>query len=702
MKQSKIKEIRKRDGRIVPFDQLRITNAINKAISAVKGQDGRLAQKLSDQVVKILEKRFQKKIPVVEEIQDIVEEVLVNNKLFNVAKAYIIYRKQHQELRDMKSFFINVGELVDEYLGKIDWRVKENSNISYSLSGLLLHTSGSILANYTLEKVYPPEISQAHRNGDFHIHNLYLGITAYCAGWSLKQLLFEGFGGVPGKINSKPAKHFDTALLQIVNFIGTLQNEWAGAQAFNSFDSYLAPFVRADKLSYKQIKQAIQQFVFNINTATRWGSQTPFVNLTFDWITPDDLKKEKAIVGGQFLNQTYGEFQKEADLINRAFIEVMIEGDSQGRPFTFPIPTYNITKNFDWQGENVDLLFEMTAKYGLPYFTNFINSDLNPSDIRSMCCRLQLRLDELRKNLTGGLFGSADSTGSVGVVTINLPRLAYLAKEENPKNLVKAKDYFFKNLAHLLESAKNSLEIKREVVEKNMQNGLLPYSKRYLGTLRNHFSTIGLVGMNEACLNLFGNDISDPAAKEFALEVLRFMRDKIRRFQAETGHIYNLEATPAEGTSYRLAKIDKQKYPEIITAGEADPYYTGSSFLPVDKTDDLFWAIKHQEELQILYTGGTVFHVFLGERISETESCKNLVKKILYQSRLPYITITPTYSICQNHGYLSGEHFTCPHCGQGCEVYSRVVGYYRPVQLWNKGKQEEFRQRREYNIKIKN
>jgi len=534
------------------------------------------------------------------------------------------------------------------------------------------------------------EVSDAHRNGDLHLHDLYFGLSGYCAGWSLKQLLYEGFNGVPGAIESNPPRHLDTALMQMVNFIGTLQNEWAGAQAFNSIDTYLAPFVRKDKLSYKEIKQAIQKFVFNLNITSRWGSQTPFTNLTFDWMVPEDVKNEPVILGGKLLDETYRDYQKEMDLLNRAFIEVLMEGDRNERPFTFPIPTYNLTRDFDWESENAKLLFEMTAKYGLSYFSNFINSDLNPSDVRSMCCRLRLNLRQLDRNITGGLFGSGDSTGSVGVASINMPRIGYLSR---------TKEEFFERLEYLMNLAKTSLEIKREMVERNMNGGLLPYTKRYLGTLRNHFSTIGPLGMNEACLNLFGKGIASKEGKEFALEVLKFMREKLQDFQEETGHIYNLEAVPAEGTSYRLARIDKRKYPDIVTAGERVPYYTNSTLLPVNATDDVIEALEHQEDLQTLYTGGTVFHIFLGEKMSSGEACKNLVKRIVYNSRIPYLTVTPTYSVCSDHGYLAGEHSKCPICGKDCDVYSRVVGYFRPVRNWNEGKQEEFRQRVEYKIK---
>ncbi len=682
-----IQKIRKRDGAIVDFDQLKITRAIFRAAAAIGGRDMRTAERLSDEATKILEEKYADRIPTVEDIQDVVEKVLIERGHARTAKAYILYRKQHEELRKLKSVSVEVGQVVDNYLNQSDWRVRENSNVGYSLSGLLNYISGSVIANYTLYKTYPMEVADTHMNGDMHIHDLGMGIAGYCAGWSLRQLLLEGFNGVPDRISSKPPAHLDTALLQMVNFIGTLQNEWAGAQAFNSVDTYLAPFVRKDGLSYKQVKQAIQTFVFNLNIASRWGSQTPFTNITLDWTVPEDLAEQQTIVGDKGGDGVYGDYQEEMALINRAFLEVMMEGDMNGRPFTFPIPTYSLTKDFDWTSDNASNLFEMTARYGLPYFQNFINSDLKPSDVRSMCCHLRLNLAELRRNVTGGLFGSSDLTGSVGVVTINMPRLGYLSRNE---------DEFFERLEYVMGLAKNSLEHKRELVERNTQNGLLPYTKRYLGTLRNHFSTIGLVGMNEACLNLLGCGIASEEGKKFSIRALNFMRGRLQEFQEGTGNLYNLEATPAEGTSYRLAKIDRKKYPEIITAGDKTPYYTNSSTLPVDSNLDLFEAMEHQEGLQTLYTGGTVFHIFLGESLEDGGNCGNLVRKVATNTRLPYFTLTPTFSICPDHGYLRGKHFKCPTCGRDCEVYSRVVGYYRPVRNWNEGKQEEFRQRREF------
>ncbi len=687
----RIVQIGKRDGRIVDFAQEKITKAIWGAAQAVGGKDRKLAERLSNRVIALLEEKFLQEIPGVEDVQDLVEKVLIEEGHARTAKAYILYRKQHESLRRIKTTFVEVEKIVSDYLSQIDWRVRENSNIGYSMSGLMLHVAGSVVADYTLDRIYSMEIADAHRNGDIHLHDLYFGITGYCAGWSLSELLYEGFNGVPGVIESKPAKHLDTALLQMVNFIGTLQNEWAGAQAFNSIDTYLAPYIRKDELSYKDVKQAIQKFVFNMNIASRWGGQSPFTNLTFDWTVPRDLAHKPVVWGGKLLEETYGEYQKEMDSINRAFMEVLIEGDMKGRPFTFPIPTYNLTRDFNWDSQNANFLFEMTAKYGLPYFSNFINSDLNPSDVRSMCCRLRLNLRQLDRNVTGGLFGSGDSTGSVGVVSINMPRIAYLSK---------SKSEFLQRLEYLMGLAKSSLETKREIVEKNMQGGLLPYTKRYLGTLKNHFSTIGPIGMNEACLNLLGEDIASPEGRSLAIETLEFMKTKLSDFQEETSHIYNLEAVPAEGVSYRLPRMDKRKYPNIITAGKDVPYYTNSTLLPVNRTEDVIEALEHQEELQTLYTGGTVFHIFLGERMSSGEAAKRLLKKIAYNSRIPYITITPTYSICPDHGYMRGEHPNCPDCGKSAEIYSRVVGYFRPVRNWNKGKQEEFKQRLEYKEKI--
>lgn len=584
---------------------------------------------------------------------------------------------------------IEVDKTIAEYIHQADWRVRENANQGYSLGGMILNTSGKVTANYWLNAIYPEQVKQAHVSGDFHLHDLGM-FSGYCAGWSLRQLLEEGFNGVPGKVESDPAHHFETALGQMVNFLGTLQNEWAGAQAFSSFDTMLAPYVKNDGLTYEQVFQDMQQFVFNLNVPSRWGMQTPFTNITLDWIVPEDLKEKHPIIGGKKQSFTYADCQREMDMINKAFIEVMIEGDRKGRIFTFPIPTYNLTKDFEWESENAQLLFEMTAKYGIPYFQNFINSSLNPSDVRSMCCRLQLDLRELKAR-GGGLFGSAEMTGSVGVVTINMPRLAYLSATQ---------EEFFARLGALMDIAKESLEIKRTVVQENIDRGLFPYTKRYLPSLRNHFSTIGLNGMNEACLNLLDTDIASEEGHAFSKQVLEYMRDRLIRYQDETGNLYNLEATPAEGVTYRFAKEDKAQFPDIIQAGtEAAPYYTNSTHLPVDYTDDPLAALDHQDELQKKYTGGTVLHLFLGERVKDWKMCAKFVKKVAENYHLPYFTLTPTFSICPQHGYLFGEIRYCPTCHSSCEVWSRVVGYFRPVDQWNKGKQSEFDERKEYQIK---
>jgi ribonucleoside-triphosphate reductase len=592
---------------------------------------------------------------------------------------------------------MDVDKVIDDYLKRRDWKVKENANVTYSFPSMFFKLSGEAVSEYTLKRIYPSKISKAHLDGDFHIHNLDMGITGYCAGWSIPDILLKGFGGIPGKIHSVPAKHFSTALLQIANFIGTLQNEWAGAMAVNSLDTLLAPFVAKDRLSYREVKQNMQQFVYNMNISSRWGSQTPFTNVTFDLKPSKDLSGRPVIIGGELQKQRYGEFQKEMDMINKAFLEVMIEGDANERVFTFPLPTYNITKDFEWDSEISDLLFEATGKYGMPYFQNFIKSDLNPEDVRSMCCRLRLDIREFYRR-TGGYFGYADKTGSVGVVTIDMPRIGFTARDEKQ---------WFEKIDGLMDMAAQSLEIQRRIVQKNIETGFLPFSKVYLGTLKWHFSTIGLIGMNEACMNFLGRDkgISTEEGKAFALKTLQFMRKKTIELQEKTGHIFNLEATPAEGVSHRLAKIDRKKYPKIIAAGQKTPYYTNSTWLPVDYTEDIFEALRHQEPLQMQYTGGTVFHGFVGERISG-EAAKLLVKKVLTNFRIPYLTITPTFSICPEHGYISGEHFRCPkhvregkrirQCNRECEVYSRVVGYYRPVQQWHEGKREEYRQRKEY------
>ncbi len=624
----------------------------------------------------------------VEEIQDLVEYTLMTSGYFKTAKSYIVYREKRTQARETEKVLVDVNKTISEYLNQSDWRVNENANQGYSLGGMILNTSGKITANYWLNYVYPREVREAHVEGDFHLHDLGM-FSGYCAGWSLRQLLEEGFNGVAGKVESDPPKHFETALGQMVNFLGTLQNEWAGAQAFSSFDAMLAPFAKRDKLTYEQIHQGVQQFVFNLNVPSRWGMQTPFTNITLDWVVPDDLKEKHPIIAGKEESFTYADCQPEMDLINKAFIEVMTGGDRKGRVFTFPIPTYNITKDFKWDTENAKLLFEMTAKYGIPYFQNFVNSSLNPSDVRSMCCRLQLDLRVLRAR-GGGLFGSAEMTGSVGVVTINLPRIGYLAK---------TKANFFERLAKLMDVAKTSLEIKRKVVQDNIDRGLLPYTKRYLPSLRNHFATIGLNGMNEACLNLLGVDLASEEGTKFAHEVLEFMRDRLVVYQEETGNLYNLEATPAEGVTYRFAKEDEARYPGIIQGGTPEaPYYTNSTHLPVSHTDDPLQALDHQDALQTKYTGGTVLHLFLGERVRDWKTCANFVKKVAESYHLPYFTLTPTFSICPKHGYIAGETRECPTCQSTCEVWSRIVGYFRPVDQWNKGKKNEYNDRKEYIV----
>jgi anaerobic ribonucleoside-triphosphate reductase len=655
-----IKKIKKRDGRIVDFDLDRVTLAAGKALKASGTNNDKLASTISSDVLKAIQEKGMKpdEVPDIELIQDLVENAFIKRGLSKAAKLYILYRAQHNKMREGKKLMMDVQDLVASYIDQEDWRVNENSNAGYSYASLLNHVSGTVIAHYTLSNIYPKEIGEAHSNGDFHLHDLSCGIVGYCAGWSLRQLLTEGFRGRGGRASAGAAKHFDTALGQIVNFLSTLQTEWAGAQAFSSFDTLLAPFVRADKLEYVEIKQNIQQFVFGLNIASRWG-QTPFTNLTFDWVVPEDLKGSPVILGGQPQEgKYYGDYQHEMDLINRAFLEVMSEGDRDGRIFTFPIPTYNITEDFNWESENAKLLFAVTGKYGLPYFQNFINSDLNPGDVRSMCCRLQMDIRELR-NKGNGLFGAGEQTGSIGVVTINMPRLGYLSKDEKE---------FFLRLGNLMELAKESLEIKRKVVQRYLDGDLLPYTKTYLGTLKNHFGTIGLVGVNEACLNFLGCSIFDPEGLSFATRVLDFMRNKIADFQAQTDHIYNLEATPAEGTSFRLARIDRKLYPDIICAGDANPYYTNSSQLPVGYTDDIFEALDLQQPLQQKYTGGTVFHGFIGERIEDAGQVAALVKRIAENYRIPYFTITPSFSICPVHGYIPGAHENCPLEAEGFKV----------------------------------
>lgn len=647
-----IQKMKKRDGRIVEFDPQRIAIAAGKALKAAGMGSDKVARHIADDVVReLVDKGYddELQIPDVEVIQDLVEHAFVKRGLSQAAKLYILYRASHTKIREAKKLMMDVQELVSSYLGQEDWRVNENSNSGYSYASLLNHVSGSVIANYALANMYPPEIAEAHTSGDFHLHDLSCGIVGYCAGWSLRDLLERGFQGRGGRAIGRAAKHFDTATGQIVNFLSTLQTEWAGAQAFSSFDTLLAPFVRRDKLTYPQLKQNIQQFVFGLNIASRWG-QTPFTNLTFDWVVPEDLRDNPVIIGGQPQNETYGEFQHEMDMINRAFLEVMSQGDRDGRIFTFPIPTYNVTKDFNWTSDNAKLLFEVTGKYGLPYFQNFINSDLNPGDVRSMCCRLQMDMRELR-NKTGGLFGAGEQTGSIGVVTINMPRIGYLAKD---------KEGFYRQLDRLMRMAMESLEIKRKVVQKHLEGDLLPYTKTYLPNLEHHFSTIGLVGMNECCLNFLGCSICDPEGAEFSREVLVHMAEKIKDFQEETGHIYNLEATPAEGTSFRLARLDRKRYPEIICAGTDNPYYTNSTQLPVGYTSDLFEALDLQAPLQQLYTGGTVFHAFIGERIDDPGLVASLVKRIATNYRIPYFTLTPSFSICPVHGYIPGEHTECP------------------------------------------
>ena len=684
-------QVIKRDGKIVDFDISKISHAIVLAFDAC---DKQYNQDVIDFLALKVTADFEPKIKdgriAVEDIQDSVESVLIKGGYDTVAKAYILYRKQREKVRNLNQTAVNYKEVVDNYLKINDWRVKENSTVTYSVGGLILSNSGAITANYWLSEIYDQEIADAHRNCDIHLHDLSM-LTGYCAGWSLKQLIKEGLGGINGKITSSPASHLSTLCNQMVNFLGIMQNEWAGAQAFSSFDTYLAPFVKVDNLSYKEVKQCIQSFVYGVNTPSRWGTQAPFSNITLDWTVPNDLAELPCIVGGKEMDFCYKDCKKEMDMVNKAFIEIMIEGDANGRGFQYPIPTYSITKDFDWsETENNRLLFEMTAKYGTPYFSNYINSDMEPSDVRSMCCRLRLDLRELRKK-SGGFFGSGESTGSVGVVTINMPKIAYLSKDEKE---------FYERLDRLMDLSARSLKIKRTVITKLMDAGLYPYTKRYLGTLDNHFSTIGLVGMNEACLNAkwLGCDLVDERAQKFTQDVLNHMRERLSDYQEQYGDLYNLEATPAESTAYRLAKHDKEKYPDIITASDGTPYYTNSSHLPVGYTDDIFSALDIQDDLQTLYTSGTLFHAFLGEKLPDWKSAANLVRKIAENYRLPYYTLSPTYSVCRNHGYLAGEQHVCPHCGEATETYSRITGYYRPVQAWNDGKAQEFKERKTYNI----
>ena len=685
--------VEKRDGHAVPFQIEKISAAMKNAFDA----EGLL---IDDSVLELLSLRVVAEISSsrsdttisVEDIQDAVEVVLIQAGYARIARAYILYRKQHQKARDAVNTLIDYSKIVNDYVKIEDWRVKENSTVTYSLGGLILSNSGAITANYWLSEIYDDEVANAHRSGAIHIHDLSM-LTGYCAGWSLRQLLLEGLGGVSGKISSAPAKHLAALCNQMVNFLGIMQNEWAGAQAFSSFDTYLAPFVKTDNLNYEQVKKSIESFVYGVNTPSRWGTQSPFSNITLDWTVPPDLAKDPAIVGGKLMDFTYSDCQNEMDMVNRAFLEVMIEGDADGRGFQYPIPTYSITRDFDWsEKENNRLLFEMTSKYGTPYFSNYINSEMEPSDVRSMCCRLRLDLRELRKK-SGGYFGSGESTGSVGVVTINLPRIAYLSD---------SKQDFFTSLDLIMDISARSLKTKREVVSNFLYSGLYPYTKRYLGSFNNHFSTIGLIGMNEACLNAnwIQRDLTEESSVEFSKEVLNHMREKLSDYQEKYGDLYNLEASPAESTAYRLAKHDKDAYPAIITAGENGdtPYYTNSSHLPVGYTEDLFDALDIQDQLQTLYTSGTVFHVFLGERIPDWKSAASLVRKIAENYTLPYYTLSPTYSVCKNHGYLTGKHLNCPYCGEEVEVYSRITGYYRPVNNWNDGKTQEYHDRKEYSL----
>ena len=686
-------QVVKRDGEIVSFDISKISVAIGKAFTAMNKQYNQdIIDLLALRVTSDYESKIKDERIGVEEIQDSVESVLIKTGYADVAKCYILYRKQREKIRNLKSTILDYKHLVDSYVKATDWRVKENSTVTYSVGGLILSNSGAITANYWLSEIYDDEIANAHRNADIHLHDLSM-LTGYCAGWSLKQLIREGLGGVSGKITSAPAKHLVSLCNQMVNFLGIMQNEWAGAQAFSSFDTYLAPFVKADNLSYYEVKNCIQSFIYGVNTPSRWGTQAPFSNITLDWTVPDDLGELPAIVGGKKMDFKYKDCKKEMDMINKAFIETMVEGDANGRGFQYPIPTYSITRDFDWsETENSRLLFEMTSKYGTPYFSNYINSDMEPSDVRSMCCRLRLDLRELRKK-SGGFFGSGENTGSIGVVTINMPRIAYFAKNEAD---------FYSRLDRMMDISARSLKIKRDIITRLLNEGLYPYTKRYLGSFDNHFSTIGLIGMNEAGLNAawLGSDLSHPETQEFAKEVLNHMRARLADYQEEYGDLYNLEATPAESTTYRLAKHDAVRYPGIKSACDegGTPYYTNSSHLPVDYTDDVFEALSIQDELQTLYTSGTVFHAFLGEKLPDWRAAAGLVRKIAENHKLPYYTISPTYSVCKNHGYIGGEEHVCSRCGEATEVYSRITGYYRPVKNWNEGKTQEFKERKIYNI----
>jgi len=701
MIQNKITKVQKRDGTIVDFDQTPISDAIFKALTTTGQGDGKRVKKLSDKVVQILNRRFKKEeIPHVEQIQDIVEEVLILEGLVKTAKAYILYREQRRRIREAVKFSEEAVERIDQYLEKLDWEVQENANMAFSLQGLNHYGVSYIVKRYWLNKIYPKEIREANESGDFHLHNLDT-LGPYCAGWDLYDLLLKGFGGVPGKVEGKPAKHFRAVLGQVVNFLYTLQGETAGAVAFSNFDTLLSPFIRYDNLNYQQVRQAMQEFLFNMAIPTRVGFQNPFSNITLDLKPSPVFAKQPVIIGGKPQKEVYGEFKEEMKIFDKALYEVYMEGDAKGRPFHFPIPTINITKDFPWDESAFDGIFEASAKYGTNYFANYINSDMKPDDVRSMCCRLRLDLTELYNRGGGGLFGSGSNTGSIGVVTINMPRIGYLSK---------TKKEFFERLVKMMDLAKESLEIKRKTIENFIEKGLYPYSRFYLSGVKkmrgqyyaNHFATIGLVGLNEALLNFIGENIARKRGRRFALEILDFMREKLVKYQKETGNIYNLEATPAESTAYRLAQQDKEKYPEIITAGTKKlPYYTNSSMLPVNYTDDIFEVLKLQDGCQCKYSGGTVLHLFLGERISDIQAVKALIKKIFENFKLPYITLTPTFSICPSHGYLEGEHFECPKCTikQPCEVYSRIVGYYRPVNQYNFGKQQEFKERKVFKIR---
>jgi len=687
-------QVIKRDSKIAAFDISKIGGAIRQAFDACERQyNDNIIDFLALKVTADFEPKIKDALIAVEDIQDSVETVLVQAGYADVAKAYILYRRQHEKMRNMRSTILDYKETVDKYVKNTDWRVKENSTVTYSVGGLILSNSGAITANYWLSEIYDTEIANAHHNADIHLHDLSM-LTGYCAGWSLKQLIQEGLGGIPGKITSSPASHLATLCNQMVNFLGIMQNEWAGAQAFSSFDTYLAPFVKVDNLSYDQVKKCIESFIYGVNTPSRWGTQAPFSNITLDWVVPADLAEQNVIVGGKELDFKYKDCKAEMDMVNKAFLEIMIEGDANGRGFQYPIPTYSITSDFDWSDtENNRLLFEMTSKYGTPYFSNYINSDMEPSDVRSMCCRLRLDLRELRKK-SGGFFGSGESTGSVGVVTINMPRIAYLSKTP---------EEFYARLDRMMDIAARSLKIKRNVITKLLDEGLYPYTRRYLGTFNNHFSTIGLLGMNEVGLNAkwLGKDMTDPATQEFTKDVLNHMRERLSDYQEQYGDLYNLEATPAESTTYRLAKKDVERYPDIRTAADScdkTPYYTNSSHLPVGYTEDVFAALDIQDELQTLYTSGTVFHAFLGEKLPDWKAAANLVRTIAENYKLPYYTLSPTYSVCREHGYITGEHFTCPRCGEKTEVYSRITGYYRPVQNWNDGKSQEYADRKVYDI----